>query len=63
MALWVSRAIADARRGLNCKLRVSPTAEPLSRHTNNIPEAKFYDSHKAAIFRCFLSRQRLGVET
>ena len=40
MALWIGRAIADARRGVNRKLRVGPTADPLNRDTNMITEAK-----------------------
>ena len=28
MALWVGRAIADAGRGVNSKLRIGPTADP-----------------------------------
>ena len=40
MALWVGRAIADARRGVNSKSRAGPTANRLNRHANIIPEAE-----------------------
>ena len=32
MALWVDRALADARRVVNGKLRVGPTADTLNRN-------------------------------